>query len=73
MNKLNFKTVMFGYKKKAVDDTFDKMQADMDMLVEESKNKVKQAQAIATQANAKVEELQKELSKIQKELEALKK
>lgn len=67
-----FRTVLFGYDKEQVDSAFAKMQSDMDILAEESKNKIKQAQTIAMQANALAEELQKEMQKIKWELNHLK-
>lgn len=72
MESNKFKTVMFGYDKKEVDAAIEKMRADMDTLVEDSKNKIKQAQNIAMQSNAAVENLQKELDEIKKKLKTLK-
>ena len=66
----NFKTVMFGYDKAQVDKEIEKLKADMDTLVNDSKSKIKQAQNIAMQANAKVESLQKEMEKIKQKTDA---
>lgn len=72
MGQRQFKTVMFGYEKSAVDDAINKLRADMDILVEDSKNKIKQAQNIAMQSNKALDDLQSELEKIKKELNELK-
>ena len=45
----------------------------MNVLAEESKSKIKQAQNIAMQANALADKLQKEMESIKLELENLKK
>lgn len=68
-----FKTAMFGYDKKEVDEAIEKMENNMELLVEDTKAKIKQAQNVAANANKKIDELEKELKKIKKELDCLKK
>ncbi len=73
MSDKKFKTVVFGYDKNEVDTAIAKMRTDMDTLVEDSKNKIKQAQKIAMQANETAEKLRQELDTIKKDIENLKK
>ena len=73
MREKQFNTVLFGYDKKQVDKEIEKLHSDMNVLAEESKSKIKQAQNIAMQANALADKLQKEMESIKLELENLKK
>ena len=73
MSEKQFKITVFGYDKSEVDTAISKMRADMDALVEDSKNKIKQAQKIAMQANETADKLRQELDKIKKDIEKLKK
>ena len=72
MGEKQFKTVLFGYDKEQVDKEIEKLHSDMNVLAEESKSKIKQAQNIAMQANALADKLQKEMESIKLELENLK-
>lgn len=68
-----FKTVLLGYDKKEVDEYIAQRQADMEALVADSKEKIKQAQAVAVKANKSLDELQKEFDKLKKSFEKVKK
>ena len=63
-----FKTAFLGYDKKEVDDYIAKLHADMDALVIESKEKIKQAQAIAMNANSSLDEIRAEFEVLKKRI-----
>lgn len=67
-----FKTAFLGYDKKEVDEYIAQRQADMDALIADSKEKIKQAQAVAVNANKALDELQVEFNKLKKDFEKLK-
>lgn len=64
-----FKTVLFGYDKKEVDAYIAQRQADMDALVTDSKEKIKQAQTTAMNANKAYDKLKKEFDELKKRIE----
>ncbi len=68
-----FKTAMLGYDKAQVDEYVKKREADIEALVEDSKEKIKQAQRIAVKANEELDALKKEMDMIKAELDQLKK
>ena len=67
-----FKTSMFGYDKKEVDDYVKSKDEAFEALVNESKEKIKQAQAVAMNANKALDELKAEFDKLKVELESIK-
>lgn len=67
-----FKTAFLGYDKKEVDEYIAQRQADMDALIADSKEKIKQAQAVAVNANKALDGLQAEFNKLKKDFDKLK-
>ena len=67
-----FKTSMFGYDKKEVDEYVKEKDEAFEALVMDSKDKIKQAQTVAMNANKALDELKAELDRLKAELEEIK-
>jgi len=67
-----FKTSMFGYDKKEVDEYVKEKDEAFEALVTDSKEKIKQAQAVAMNANKALDELKAEFDKLKAELDRIK-
>ncbi len=63
-----FKTAFLGYDKNEVDEYIAKLRADMDALVIESKEKIKQAQTIAMDANSSLDKIRAEFELLKKKV-----
>ena len=67
-----FKTSVFGYDKKEVDEYVKEKEDAFDALVLDSKDKIKQAQTVAMNANKALDDLKAEFDKLKAELEEIK-